>query len=265
MVRKRVQPKLWYVVQVDTGSDRRVASDIRRKVLIEDCSKVVGRVMTPVRLEKSTRQPPYAPAPTLAEGTEVTMHDALRAGRAKAWELAGEPAEPRANPDGYRVRVVPSKGKEKGKVGNWWTWRVSKPGPRRGRERVVDTEALAYPGYVILHMRMTDFGYDLVRSVRGVVDFLRTSGNPTALESEEAARLLLEQADVHKQKEAGKVVKLAYGIGDQVLITDGPFAKLTGKVERVTGDAKDPLVRVLATIIGRVVPVELSHRHCQKV
>jgi transcriptional antiterminator NusG len=57
--------------------------------------------------------------------------------------------------------------------------------------------------------------------------------------------------------------KYVFEKGEQVRITDGPFASFTGVVDDVNLDRST--VRVMVTIFGRSTPVELEFTQVQKV
>ena len=58
-------------------------------------------------------------------------------------------------------------------------------------------------------------------------------------------------------------VKQSFNVGDQVKITDGPFASFSGTIEDVSVE-KDKL-RVNVQIFGRATPVEVSLLQVEKI
>ncbi|MDR1595878.1 MAG: transcription termination/antitermination protein NusG [Puniceicoccales bacterium] len=115
-----------------------------------------------------------------------------------------------------------------------------------------------YPGYVFIKMRTRgDDGKPLheamsiVRNTNGVVRFV---GDRKPVELKQS-----EIDDILKKVEAviGKVVpKVAYGVGEIVKISDGPFLNLTGAIEEI--DTDQGRLRVNVTMFGRSTPVDLE-------
>ena len=52
------------------------------------------------------------------------------------------------------------------------------------------------------------------------------------------------------------VLKEEFDVGQQVVVTDGPFANFSGKIDEVNQEKNK--IRVLISILGRSTPVELD-------
>ena len=83
-----------------------------------------------------------------------------------------------------------------------------------------EVERKVFPGYVLVKMIMTDDTWHLIRNIRGVTGFVGTANNePIPLTEEEVLALGMERREI----------VVAYNVGDQVKITDGPLATFLGK------------------------------------
>jgi transcription antitermination factor NusG len=83
---------------------------------------------------------------------------------------------------------------------------------------------------------------------------------PTAMATYEAARLLISQAVGEKAKDA----PLDFGVGDRVVITDGPFKTMVGPVLEITGEGKSRKAKVSVSMWGRPLEVDVEHWQCKK-
>lgn len=128
---------------------------------------------------------------------------------------------------------------------------------RRGKK--VTSERRFMPGYVLVHMEMTDRGYHLITSINRVTGFLGPQGRPMPMRDGEVNGIL-------KRAEAGEVAPrnlIRFEIGEQVKVTDGPFDGFAGMVEEV--DEHTNRLKVTVSIFGRPTPVELEFTQVQKV
>jgi len=128
---------------------------------------------------------------------------------------------------------------------------------RRGKK--VTSERRFMPGYVLVHMDMTDRGYHLITSINRVTGFLGPQGKPMPMRDTEVNGIL-------KRAEEGEVAPrnlIRFEIGEQVKVTDGPFDGFSGMVEEV--DEHSSRLKVTVSIFGRPTPVELEFTQVQKV
>ena len=109
-----------------------------------------------------------------------------------------------------------------------------------------------YPGYIMVHMTMTDYSWHLVQNIPKVTGFIGGKTRPAPMKDEEAARIL---SLMETRKEQPRP-KFSFERGDGVRVIDGPFAGFNGVVEDVNYDKGK--LRVSVSIFGRQTPVELD-------
>ena len=123
--------------------------------------------------------------------------------------------------------------------------------------RRVEEEEKIYPGYVLVDMIVDDQSWFVVRNTPRVTGFVGAGVNPVPLSKEEVEVLLGKMADTTLKHE----IDLAKG--DSVVIIDGPFKDLDGKVGEV--DASRGKVKVLVPMFGRETPVELDFLQVKRI
>ena len=127
---------------------------------------------------------------------------------------------------------------------------------RRGKK--VTTERRFMPGYVLVHMQMSDEGYHLVNGIQRVTGFLGPQGKPMPMRDAEVEAIL---GRVDEQKEAPRTL-ISFDIGERVKVTDGPFEDFDGMVDEIDEDAQR--LKVMVSIFGRETPVELEYAQVSK-
>ncbi|ARO15566.1 transcription termination/antitermination factor NusG [Ketogulonicigenium robustum] len=127
---------------------------------------------------------------------------------------------------------------------------------RRGKK--VTSERRFMPGYVLVHMEMSDKGYHLISSINRVTGFLGPQGRPMPMRDAEVNAILNRVQDV---AEAPRTI-IHFEVGEKVKVNDGPFEGFDGSVEEVDNDAQR--LKVTVSIFGRATPVELEFTQVQK-
>jgi transcriptional antiterminator NusG len=112
--------------------------------------------------------------------------------------------------------------------------------------RRVEEEEKVFPGYVLVEMIVDDQSWYVVRNTPRVTGFVGSGVNPVPLKQSEV--------DEHA---------IDVTVGDSVVIVDGPFKELDGKVGEV--DEARGKVKVLVAMFGRETPVELDFLQIKRI
>ena len=141
---------------------------------------------------------------------------------------------------------------------------------KNGQRKLVKRTVL--PGYVLVRMDLTDESWGVVRHTPSVTGFVGNSHQPVPLSLAEVESMLAPAVeaevaaatDAPEQKaKAAKVEFADFGVGDSVMVVDGPFATLHATITEINIDAAR--VKALVEIFGRETPVELSFTQISKV
>jgi transcriptional antiterminator NusG len=130
---------------------------------------------------------------------------------------------------------------------------------RRGKK--VDAERKFFPGYVLMKADLNDAVISLVKNTPRVTGFLgedKHSAKPMHITEKEAERILHQvQEGVERPKPS-----VTFEIGENVRVSDGPFASFNGTVQDV--DEERARLKVEVSIFGRAVPVDLEFGQVEK-
>ncbi|MGE0231822.1 MAG: transcription termination/antitermination protein NusG [Flavobacteriaceae bacterium] len=128
---------------------------------------------------------------------------------------------------------------------------------RRGRK--IDAERKFFPGYVLVKMDLSDRAFHLIKNTPKVTGFLGAADRPVPISEAEAQRILNQvQEGIERPKPS-----VHFEIGEQVRVSDGPFASFNGTVEEVDEDRAR--LKVAVSIFGRATPVELEYGQVDKL
>jgi transcriptional antiterminator NusG len=126
------------------------------------------------------------------------------------------------------------------------------------RNKKVTAERRFMPGYVLVHMEMSDEGYHLINSINRVTGFLGPQGRPMPMRDAEVNGILNR---VQEGEDAPKLL-ISFDVGEKVKVNDGPFEDFDGMVEEV--DEENERLKVTVSIFGRETPVELTYTQVTK-
>lgn len=123
--------------------------------------------------------------------------------------------------------------------------------------RKTETREKIFPGYVLVDMVATDEAWSVVRNTPQVTGFVGTANQAVPLDQGEVDKIF--------KRTSGDVVHHAIDLSenDAVVIIDGPFKDLEGKVGEI--DEERGKVKVLVPMFGRETPVELEADQVQRV
>lgn len=135
---------------------------------------------------------------------------------------------------------------------------------RGGQKRT--TERKFFPGYLLVHMNLSEHTWHLVRQVQFVSGFVGSGeaddgskSLPPPISDAEAEKIIQQMSAAGDQPK----MRLTYAPGELVRIIDGPFEDFHGKVEEANYE-KDKL-RVLVSVFGqRLTPLELNFSQVEK-
>jgi transcriptional antiterminator NusG len=126
----------------------------------------------------------------------------------------------------------------------------------KGGKRVEEEEKI-YPGYVLVDMIVTDDSWYVVRNTPRVTGFVGSGVYPVPIEKKEIDHLF------SRMNSSTAKHKIDLSVSDAVVIVDGPFKDLEGKVSEV--DEERGKVKILVAMFGRETPVELDFLQVKRI
>ncbi|MET0626850.1 MAG: transcription termination/antitermination protein NusG [Acidimicrobiia bacterium] len=125
----------------------------------------------------------------------------------------------------------------------------------KGGRKVVVQKKL-YPGYLLVRMALDDDSWYVVRNTPGVTGFVGNGARPTPLSRKEVESILGVGGKEEPGTEKKVRPRLEFEMGEQVRVTQGPFADFNGAISDI--DVARSKLTVLVNIFGRETPVELE-------
>ena len=119
---------------------------------------------------------------------------------------------------------------------------------KNGKRRIV--EKRIFQGYVLVHMKLSEEAWFVVRNTPNVTGFVDSGSGPTPISQAEIDKIM-KRMGVDQPKH-----KIDYKVGDVVQVIDGPFRDQEGAVSEV--DSQKGKIKVLVNMFGRETPVELD-------
>ena len=127
------------------------------------------------------------------------------------------------------------------------------------------------PGYVLIRMWPDENARRIVRETEGVTGFVGPSREPAPLTRKEVVAMMAPMIASEALRNAGdkpaaarkRTVEVAYKVGDQVTVTDGPFSTMAAVVSDVEPTTQK--LTVLVSIFGRETPVELGFNQVEPI
>jgi transcriptional antiterminator NusG len=126
---------------------------------------------------------------------------------------------------------------------------------RGGRRHTINKKA--FPGYIMVRMKLNEGSWDMVRNTPCVAGFVSSGVKPVPLSWEEANAIL------RRMEETPSEVKVSFEEGERVRVTSGTFIDFIGKVKEI--NLSKGKVTVSLSLFGRETPVELDFLSVEKI
>ena len=124
-----------------------------------------------------------------------------------------------------------------------------------GKRQTVEEKI--YPGYILVDMIVDDESWNVVRNTPRVTGFVGAGTTPVPLSQQEVDILFKRMSDGTTKH------KVDFAVGEPVIVADGPFKDLEGRIGEI--DDEKGKVKVLVSMFGRETPVELDFLQIKKI
>ena len=115
---------------------------------------------------------------------------------------------------------------------------------KNGKSHIIQRKHM--PGYVLVHMVMTNESWYIVRNTRGVTGFVGMGNKPESISDEDYAKMMAPSQQT----------RFDVSVGDDVRILNGIFENFTGKVKSIDPETKH--IVVVVEMLARATEVELE-------
>ncbi|MCY6371572.1 transcription termination/antitermination protein NusG [Clostridium ganghwense] len=120
-----------------------------------------------------------------------------------------------------------------------------------GKKKI--TQKKVFPGYVLVHMIMTDESWYVVRNTRGVTGFVGPGSKPVPLTEEEVLAMGITE----------KVIDVDVSVGESVKVVSGPLENFVALIQEI--NVEKHKIKGLVNMFGRETPVELNFNQIEKL
>ena len=124
-----------------------------------------------------------------------------------------------------------------------------------GKRQTVEEKV--FPGYILVDMIVDDESWFIVRNTPRVTGFVGSGVTPVPL-TEDEMNSMFKRMDTDTAKH-----KIDFMVGEPVVVSDGPFKDLEGRIGEI--DEEKGKVKVLVSMFGRETPVELDFLQVRKI
>ena len=127
---------------------------------------------------------------------------------------------------------------------------------KRGKR--VQRKKKYFPSYVLIKMEMSKELYHMIKNIQKVTGFLGSTGNPVPVSEKEINKIM----GGIKEGSLTPKTQITFDVGEQVKVSEGPFASFSGLVEEV--DEEKSRLKVSVLIFGRPTPIDLEYNQVEK-
>ncbi|MBC2582683.1 transcription termination/antitermination protein NusG [Clostridium sp. DJ247] len=110
-----------------------------------------------------------------------------------------------------------------------------------------------FPGYVLVHMIMTDDSWYVVRNTRGVTGFVGPGSKPVPLTDDEVTAMGIVEKPVNVDME----------VGENIRVKSGPLENFPAVIQEINIEKRK--IKALVNMFGRETPVELDFNQIEKL
>lgn len=126
---------------------------------------------------------------------------------------------------------------------------------KAGKKKEVSEKIL--PGYLLVHMILSDDTWSIVRDTPGVSAFVGTAKKPTPV-SDLQAEAIIKFTQIQQPS-----FKTSFSVGDTVKVKTGNFKEYTGVIDSINEEKGKATLKL--HFLGREVPVELDILEIEKI
>jgi transcriptional antiterminator NusG len=124
----------------------------------------------------------------------------------------------------------------------------------------ITREVNYFPGYILIECDMCGEFTGILKSTPGAIHFLGPKGGPPEPLKESEVKKILGKID--EMKEGPDSGKIPFTIGENIIISDGPFANFNATVDEINEDKRK--ITVSVKIFGRKTPLTIDFNQVRR-